>query len=307
MRFIAEQFRLIELSYKGKKAYLYNEELFFNTQPNSYFTINKELTKMLLSRQGISTPKGTTATTPQEAVQQRKKAHLKFPVVVKPIDLWKGMGVHLNIKNNSELQAAMNAVLSLYTKKQSLNPEHPRHCLIEEMVPGNDHRVLVLRGKVIACVMRIPATLIGDGTSSIHELIFALNQDRPDAFQLIVDAEVRATLKRCSLKLSSILPKGQQVQVRAVANISQGGRAIDYTDRISARFKKVAIDSARTLGVDFVGIDLVTEDITSNNPKQCYAVIEMNNNPDYAIHEKPIVEGQGVNVKRLLIQAWMNK
>lgn len=299
---ISENFRILKLEKYGNSNYMLDEKFFLNRKPSTLFTKNKEMTKLLLRSEKISVPHGIMAKNKKEALLLMKKAKITFPVVVKPIDMAKGMGVSVDIKNEKQFSEAVAKIQKLWehsAKKGS------GFFLVEEMVRGSDYRVLVLNNKVIACVQRIPASVTGDGKTTIKNLIKKFNSTRPEAYQIKFDREVLELLKKNSLTLSSVLKKDFCVKIRKNANISTGGRALDLTDKISARFKKIALRAFNALDLTYAGIDIMTEDIRSNSLKNKYWVIEINGAPDYDVHEKSIAEGKGVNTTDLLLDFFM--
>ena len=74
---------------------------------------------------------------------------------------------------------------------------------------------------------------------------------------------------------------------------------------MSERFKKIALKGTRALGLNYGGIDIMTNDISSNDQRQPYFIIEINGNPDYEPHDKPIVSGRGVDVAKILVKEFM--
>lgn len=299
---LSEEFRILRFSYKGSTKLMLNEKLNLNKRPGTQFTKNKEITKIILKDRGIKVPTGIFAHTYEEAIEKMKKINMPFPVVVKPIDAAKGLGVTVGITSYEEINNAVSRI------KKTLNCAEMECCgafMIEKMKPGRDFRVLVLENKVIGCVERIPAYVSGDGASTIQELIERFNAKRPKTFLLNIDDDVIRALSESKFTLKSVLKKDERIQLRKNANISSGGRAVDFTDKISERFKNISAICAQALELTYTGIDILTDDITSDNPGQPYFVIEANGAPDYDIHEKPVVSGKGVDVTSLLVRAFM--
>jgi cyanophycin synthetase len=233
-----------------------------------------------------------------------KKEKISFPVVIKPLDMAKGMGVSVNVKNEKQVSLAIKKIEKLQKKAPQ---KYSNFFMIEEMVSGNDYRILVLNNSVVACAQRIPATITGDNRTPIIDIIKSFNAQRPPAYQIKIDNEIKYFLKKHHLALGSILKKNQQLQLRENANISSGGRAIDLTKKISPRFKKIALQAFNALGLTYAGIDIITTDITANSSSQKYWIIEINGAPDYDIHEKPLIEGPGVDITNQLVDFFMQK
>jgi cyanophycin synthetase len=298
---ISEKHRILRLSYKKTVKYLSNEEIYLNKKPGTLFTKNKDATKLILSEHGISVPRGTIAQTYKEALVNIKKFRLAYPLIIKPIDAAKGLGVIVGIKDSGQLFKSINQLCLVFKKNKSLSTLF----IIEEMISGNDFRILILNGKFLACAQRVPAYIIGDGKSSISSLIKTFNKKRPVAFKLKLDSEVTKIIKEKGYTTKSTPGKGVRVQLRKNANISSGGRSIDKTHEISTRFKKIGEKCAQILDLRLAGVDLMTENISSKKLPQPYYVIEVNGAPQHDIHEKPIVMGKGVGVTKILVKNLM--
>jgi cyanophycin synthetase len=306
VRVVSEKYRLLEFRYKRTKRFLYRDELLFNQRPGNLLLVNKEVTKVVLREHGIRVAEGIVANTVSQAKKRIREQKLVWPVVVKPIDGKKGLGVTVGVNSDQELARAVQKVEALWKQWEKKQELFQREFIVEELFVGNDYRVVVLDTQVVACAQRVPAYVMGNGKSTIRERIDQFNRQRPSHFQLQIDSAVRTAIRNSGFTQDSILPKGKRLQLRKEANISGGGRSIDYTQTISPRFQKIAINCARALGVTFVGIDIMTHDITSSDPTQPYGIIEVNGGPEYDLNEKPVVQGPGADVTTQLIRWWMN-
>ncbi len=87
-----------------------------------------------------------------------------LPVVVKPKDGNQGKGVTVNVTTREQLIAAYAAAT-----------EFGDDILLEKYIPGNDFRLLVIGGKLVAAARRDPLQVIGDGKHSVRELVEQVN------------------------------------------------------------------------------------------------------------------------------------
>lgn len=299
IRIVSAEHRILEWRWRGRRWLTMNGYHALNGLPETDLSANKEITKAVLEDAGVRVPRGIIATSVPEAEKRMKQQRISFPVVVKPIDGAKGCGVTVDVRSRAAMQRAVAEVRDYW---QHHHLSRVKLFMVEEMIQGNDYRVLVLNGKAVACVHRIPAHVIGDGALTIGELFEQLNRTRPASYYLLVDDEVTGSLRLNGYTLDTVLDAGEYVQLRRHANVSAGGLSIDYSATISPRFMAIAQKSAAALGFYFTGIDIMVDDITSNNPRQPYAVIEVNGAPDYDIHEKPVVHGRGRNITRMIIE-----
>jgi cyanophycin synthetase len=301
---LSGDFNVLKLSWRGVTKLLYNEKIHFNLNPGPNIAKNKEATKLLLRENGINAPAGIYAGSYSEALRLMTRKKISFPVVVKPIDASDGIGVMVGIENKKELSEAISKMrLSLKKSKKKSSGLF----VIEDVKVGRDYRILILNNRVIACAERVPAHIIGNGKSKVKALIENFNKARPPKYLLKIDADILKTLRKNNLTLSSILAKKQYLQLRRNANISTGGKAVEKTGDISKRFIKIARKCVRALGLNYAGIDLITDDISSNDTRKPYCVIEVNGYPEYEPHEKPIISGRGTNVTEILVNEFMKR
>lgn len=287
--------RLIKLEYKGDIVFLKGANAPVMRRMGN-FTRDKEVTKIVLDAVGIRTPRGIVADSYEKARTLIKKSGLRYPVILKPTHGSRALGVTWDIRSEADLAKAFSHFKEI-EKKYALKHNT---VLIEEMFIGHEYRVLVLNDKVISCVQKIPATVIGDGKSSIKKLIAAFNKTRLRGFKIKIDAAVEKALKEKGLTLSSVLLSDQALKLRNNLNMSDGGRSVDVTKRMHPFFHKLCVRATRAAGLTFGGVDVIAEDIT--NDKKSYVILEINPNPYYNMNEKPLVEGKGTDVSYLLLK-----
>src|SRR4051794_20154774 len=110
---------------------------------------DKNLTKRLLDESGVPVPRGIVARSEDEAVREAKR--LRYPLVAKPLDGNHGRGVTIGITGEEQLRFGF---------REAQAQAKGRDVIIEQYFPGNDHRILVVDGKMIAVAERIPAQVI---------------------------------------------------------------------------------------------------------------------------------------------------
>jgi cyanophycin synthetase len=267
------------------------------------FTKNKELTKTIFKEAGIRTPKGIVAQSYKEAVKLIKKERLSYPLIAKPIDGTRAKGVTWNICSSKELKRAINLIDKL--KARSGRFLTATAFLIEEMYLGDEFRVLVFGRKVFSCVQKIPASVVGDGRLTIAELVREFNKKRMKGFEIKIDKVVKNTLLKNKLTLQSVLPKNYNLKLRYNLNMSDGGRAVECTKKMSSFLKKVCIKATEAVGLTLGGIDLMTKNISS--AREPYVILEINPNPYYNMHEKPLVEGNGIDFSKIILKHFFPK
>ncbi|WP_433929409.1 cyanophycin synthetase [Sorangium cellulosum] len=240
---------------------------------------NKQLTKELLERAGLPTPRGVVVRTAGEAA--RALGELRAPVVVKPLDGNQGKGVSLNLWTEAQVREAFDIARAYRAR-----------VLVEEMVNGRNYRVLVVNGRVVAASERLPAHVVGDGQRTVAELIALENQNPLRAnghngvlTKIVVDDVVRAGLAKQGRSLDEVPAAGERFFLRESVNLSTGGIARDVTDEIHPDTARLCERAARAIDLDICGIDLVADDIAQ--PLGRGAIIELNAAPGIRMHEHP--------------------
>jgi cyanophycin synthetase len=245
---------------------------------------DKEGTKRILRDSGVPVPKGTTI----RSLKYLEDAIAEvggFPIVVKPLSGNHGRGISIDVRT---LPAAEDAF--------DLAREVSEEVIIERFHRGRDHRVLVVNGRVIAVAERVPAHVIGDGTSTIAQLVEITNQDprRGDGHDnVLTKIELDRTsydlLERQGFTLETVLEPEQICYLRATANLSTGGIAVDRTDDIHCENVWLAQRVAKIIGLDIAGIDVVTSDISQPLHATDGVIVEVNAAPGFRMHTAPSV------------------
>jgi cyanophycin synthetase len=244
---------------------------------------NKDLTKTLLAKAGVPVPRGAVVRTAEEAVREARQ--LPGPVVVKPLDGNHGRGVTTNITDAEGVRRAFEVAV-----------QHSRRVVVEQHFQGNDHRLLVVGGELVAVAERVPAHVVGDGQSTIAQLIEAVNRDprRGEGHEQMltkikVDEQMRQLLATSGMSLDSVPAAGEAVFLRGTANLSTGGTAVDRTDEIHPDNACIAVRAAMSLGLDIAGIDFIIPDISKSARETGGGVVEVNAAPGFRMHLQPTV------------------
>lgn len=242
---------------------------------------DKELTKRLLAAAGVPVPAGRSVQALDEA--QAVARELQGRVTVKPLDANQGKGVTTSVATPQALQAAFERAR-----------EHGEKVIVEQHVPGSDHRVLVVCGRVVAASRRLPPQVVGDGVHTLRELVEQANADprrgrghETALTRIPLDAAAADCVAAQGLGLDSVPRPGQVVLLRGNANLSTGGTAQDVTALLHPHTAALCVRAARRVGLDVAGIDLVCRDIAQPLGPQGGAVIEVNAAPGIRMHEQP--------------------
>jgi cyanophycin synthetase len=247
---------------------------------------NKESTKRTLANLGVPVPLGMVLYSFSELEDAINRLG-GYPIVIKPLNGNHGRGITIDIQSWEQAEVA-------YDRARDIS----KGVIVEHYYQGRDHRILVVDHKVVAVAERVPAHVVGNGVETITELVEQENQDfrRGEGHdniltQIKLDDATDEMLGRQDFTLDTILQPGQICYLRATANLSTGGIAIDRTDEIHPEIVWVAERVSRIIGLDVAGIDVITTDITKPLCEADGVIIEVNAAPGLRMHTAP---SQGV-------------
>ncbi|MEL6324377.1 MAG: acetate--CoA ligase family protein, partial [Pseudomonadota bacterium] len=255
---------------------------------------DKEFCLQLLGDLGLPVPMQYYVRTKADAVEMAK--YIGYPVVVKPVDGNHGRGVSLNLKTAREVRDAFARAR-----------DEGSGVIVEEMIEGLDHRLLVVDGKLVAAAKRVPAHVIGDGRSTVEELVAEVNRDPRRGVghenmltQIRLDDGAKAVLKKQGMTIDSVPHEGEEVFLRKTANLSTGGTAIDVTDIIHPENRVMAERAVKAIGLDIGGVDFLTTDISRSYREIGGGICEVNAGPGIRMHIAPS-EGEPRDVGAAII------
>jgi cyanophycin synthetase len=242
---------------------------------------DKEETNTILRDLGLPVPKQKMVRRVQDAVRAAER--IGFPVVLKPLSGNHGRGVSINLKTPDEVEAAFDKAR-----------EHGRNVVVESFLEGYDHRLLVVNGKLVAAAKRMPGHVVGDGKSTIEQLVDAVNDDPRRGVghekvltRLEFDHQAERLLQKLGFDRNTVPENGEIVYLRSTANLSTGGTAIDVTDVIHPDNREMAERTIKAIGLDIGGVDFLTKDITKSYREAGGGICEVNAGPGFRMHVAP--------------------
>jgi cyanophycin synthetase len=126
---------------------------------------DKQLTAQLLRSVGLPVPDRAEIHTADEAADAALR--LGFPVVLKRTD---GNGsVSLGVRSDDAVRAAFD---------RACRSPGRGAVLVEKQVEGRSYRLLVVGGRVVAIAERVAASVVGDGASTVRQLVDTVNDPR---------------------------------------------------------------------------------------------------------------------------------
>lgn len=232
---------------------------------------DKALTHRLLSASGLAVPEQLAVASEEEAIAFLD-THRR--VVVKPARGEQGVGVAVDLRSPA-------AVLAALERARALSDQ----VVLEEYVEGQDLRVIVIGGEVVAAAVRKPAVIVGDGEHTIIALIDKQSRRRAAATRgesrIPLDAETERCVRQAGLAMHEVLAEGEPLVVRKTANLHTGGTIHDVTSALHPALAEASVRAAAVLDIPVVGLDLIV--CAPELPE--YRIIEANERPGLANHE----------------------
>jgi glutamate--cysteine ligase len=288
---------LIAVTHNNKEFIIHEGTISDANSLIAYWISNdKWMTRQFLLRSGISCAKGILL---DSGYKPEILNSVQLPAVVKPVNTDHGIAVSTNIQNRQELYLAIENAFKFAQK-----------VIVEEFVPGQEYRFLVIDYVVRAIAFREPANVTGDGQSTIQQLIDKKNEGRGNDYRhpllkIVVDEEVKRHLNALSLTTNSVLKTGEKVYLRKNSNLSTGGDSIDVTDEMPDFYKDVAVKAAQAAGLKIAGIDIIIKDPEAAPSPENYIVVELNAPAMLSMHDFPYI-GKNRHVEKYVLDAILN-
>ncbi len=296
--------RLMQYGY-GKKQ-IRGVATTFDTDSHldSDFTTQKDDCKRFLAELGFPVPKGDIVYSLLAACDAAEK--LGYPVAVKPVSGHKGIGVTADIQSETELETAYQRAVDAVSEGEKAA------IIVENSIAGHDYRLLCVNGRFVAAIERQPASVVGNGRSSIRELIERENcspqrSDTPTSpmGKIQTDESMHLYLEEQGLDLDSVIQSDRTVYLRKVANLSSGGFSIDATDKVHPDNIILAQDVAQHFRLTCMGIDIITADVAQSWKQSNFGIIEINAAPGVYMHLNPAI-GKPVDVTSRILETFFN-
>lgn len=242
---------------------------------------DKEDTKYLLEQAEVEVPRGDIIS--RERSLEEACDYVGFPLVIKPIDGNHGRGITVDIQNYEEALVAFHAA-----------KEVSRRVIVEKYITGEDYRLLVINNVLVAAAKRTPAHVIGDGKSTIQELVDKVNEDPRRGYghenvltMITINDLTKTIIKDAGYTVDSVLAEGEKLILKDTANLSTGGTAEDVTDIVHPANVSMAERISKIIDLDICGIDVMTSDISKPLSETGGAVLEVNAGPGFRMHLAP--------------------
>ena len=279
---------IVEFYNKGKKEIVIEGN---RTNRDCYIfeniTNDKYISKQIMKEAGLNVPEAILldSSMNKQDIEYLVSPFYNTKIVVKPRNTNYGTGITVFSKKATRKQL-LNAIDYAF--------QFDTNVLIEQYCKGMEYRFLVVNGKCLSVAHRRNASIVGDGKSTIMDLIKAKNKEEWHALTgcpIKIEKPVEDYLDRQGYSYQSVVPEGKRIFLRTNSNCSTGGESLDYTNIMPTKFKKIAEKAARAFDAKICGVDIIIDDLE----KDIYSIIEINDNPGYSINEWPY-EGKGEKI-----------
>jgi cyanophycin synthetase len=271
----------VQLGYGSRQRRVWTAETDRTSAIAEAIAKDKELTRKMLQTVGVPVPCGRAVTSADDAWSAAEE--IGVPVVVKPRDGNFGRGEATNLTTRHQVMKAYEVALG---ESDSV--------IVEKFAEGCDYRLLVVGDKLVAAAKREPANVVGDGQSTIRQLVEVENRNplRSDGHAtslsfLKLDAVSLQVLAEQGFEPESVPQAGRRVLIRRNANLSSGGTAADVTDHVHPEVAARAVEAAKAVGLDICGVDVVVRDISQPLESQQGMIVEVNAGPGLRMHLAP--------------------
>jgi cyanophycin synthetase len=242
---------------------------------------DKEETNRILGNLGLPVPRQRLVQGAEDAVEAAER--IGYPVVVKPYNANHGRGITIHVTTPEGVRAAFEVAR-----------EHSRSVIVESFIAGDDHRMLVIDGRLVAVSKRVPGHVVGDGVHTIEELVEEVNQDPRRGIghekvltRLTFDHQAETMLEGKGYTRESVPAAGERVFLRSTGNLSTGGTATDLTDLVHPDNVEMATRAVKAIGLDIGGVDFLSTDVTESYKEVGGAICEINAAPGFRMHMAP--------------------
>lgn len=258
--------KLFELTSTSETSLVHSKLVSNKPEANRYFV-----------GMGVPLARQLPAASPAEAVAAAKQ--LGFPVVTKPARGSGGRGVSANLLDEHQVRAGF----------ERARGNNNRRVVVEQHLPGQDYRFLVIHGELVAVARRVPPHVVGDGIRTVRELVSSSNheRDREDGLwhtlkSYKIDEDTLRLLARAGLEVDSVPEQGRRVTLSSAAN----GGTTEHIDLATVHpdNREAACHAARVGGIDICGVDFLLPDPARSFRDTGGGICEVNFKPSLLLH-----------------------
>lgn len=279
------------INFLGKRILIENKiSLSRQSSVSRQLTRCKDITYKLLQTHNLPTPHTECfyKRTYEPEVARQKLNTLSYPIIIKDAQGSHSKGIFPFVKNPDEAFLLIEKELP-----------HYRSMIAQEMIYGKEYRLLFLDTKIIGALEMIPPYVMGNGISTLQELI--KEKQKTTEKKTLFDKVFTKIITDQDYTLESIIPKDIIVHIKRSSSLAEGGETRDVTSKVHKEIEKICALASKAVGKSLVGIDIICDDISQGPSQETFSILEINGKPDLYIHYNPH-HGQTRNVIRDIIE-----
>ncbi len=290
--------RTVDEAVFGEKKFLFSHKFFVRAKYNFLrdSALYKDLMAKLLLRKDIATPK-TVFIGEKITDEEVKKIILNwdYPIVVKYAEGSKSKGIFMNLKDEESVLKVVREQIGVYKKM-----------VIQEMVFGDEYRILILDDKLIGALRMVPPFVVGDGKKNILNLMHEKQEKTVQRTK--EDEALKIILQEQDEDFNSVPKSLKKVYLKRNSCLDEGGITVECTDEIDEKMIEICHQAAESAGIKLAGIDVKCKDLKGSfeNADKNFSIIEVNSKPDLNIHYYPN-EGNSRDVATEILEYIVNK
>jgi D-alanine-D-alanine ligase-like ATP-grasp enzyme len=276
---------------------------------------DKAFTNQMIEMLGLPIAKWAVVDTKDDLADAAEE--IGFPLVLKPAGLTGGQGVECGMGNLKELEDAWDRTHEYYEHGMNypeMKAKWQKKIIIQQMLKGEDYRILVVDGRFAVGTHRLQARVTGDGQHTIEELINEENKNPARDIKLpthtlkpiVIDNDLKNVLSKQDLTIDYVPKKDEVIRVRDVASMSRGGITADVTDQVHPQIQRVCESLACTVKAHVLGVDVLCQDISKPLTLDNGGIIEMNTMPEMYLNIYPVIGRQYPEVPKMMIDGLMD-
>jgi len=201
-------------------------------------------------------------------------------------------------------------VIKRSCKKELIEQLSTLQHLFERFVENSSvYRATVVDFDFVAVVRQVPANVVGDGFSTIRQLVQKKNGDKKRSephqkdstlYKIVVDETTMKLFVEKNYNLGMALKEGEIVYLQKDPFLKLGGDLVEVTETVHPDNIRLFKDIAKFFDIRLVGIDFLVPDISSSWQNQHCATLELNSVPCIEMHHLPS-SGTPQNVANALV------
>lgn len=259
---------------------------------------NKSFLKKVFRKNSIPVPRSVELTLFRSPAYHKDKLQKIFdeftkPIIVKPRVGSRGRHTTTNIHSYEDFVKAIEVA-------QIMTP----YIIVEEHVVGDVCRATIVDGKLCGFYRAGVPTIVGNGRSTIQELIEEKNKTKNERIgEVEINTEIIDHIARSGFTLKSIPKEGEKIPLTYRTGRLFGGLTHEMLDELHPSFVPILEKVGSIVGLGVAGFDCIVPEPTEEADSQRWGIIECNTLPFIDLHYYAL-EGKSKNIAGAVWDLW---